>query len=414
MSENMQWPKLLVGMDAHTRKLALCLAQWSYGSDPKRQRNFPYVALADMERFYEANIPVDATTIVEATSNAFVIKDRLEKIGRKVEIVKADALKAISQDDRITDLIDAQKLTVAYARGASLNLVRHPDRATLDQRALFGGERMATKETTRASNRLWALCNEYGLPLPKKTGDAKVSEVRTLMKARPLSDWQKFRIEDEIATYEKSLERKAKYKKELARTVMSDGTMRQLLQLCGVKHTLSFALVAFTGDVNDFMTAKNLVSYYGLNPRVHGSGEVEERNKKKGRNGKTSKYGRRDVKALLIEAAQSVVRTQKTSALGKWAARMLARQKPYNKVVCAVARKIVCYVWHILKGHPVPSRESEAFFTRKAKRIYREIGKNVMSELGFPTTAALVDQLVVPLYAHLPEETEQQETPSLK
>jgi len=404
MSENTQWPRLLVGMDAHTRKLALCLAKWNYGSDPRRQRNYPYVALADMERFYLANIPAEATTIIEATSNAFVIKARLEKIGRKVEIVKADALKSISQDDRITDLIDAQKLTIAYARGASLNLVRHPDRATLDQRALFGGERMSTKEATRASNRIWALCNEYGLPLPKKTGDAKVSEIRSLMKSHPLSDWQRFRIEDEIDFYKKALDRKTKYKQELARNVIGSDQMSKLLQLCGVKHTLAFALVAYTGDVNDFETPKNLVSYYGLNPRVNGSGETEERNKKKGRNGKTSRYGRKDVKSLLIEAAQSVVRTQKTSPLGKWAARKLAQQKPYNKVVSAVARKIVCYAWHILKGHPVPSRESEAFFTRKAKRIYGEIGKDIMKEFGFKTSSEFVEKLVVPLYAHLPEE----------
>ena len=58
MSENMQWPRQLVGMDAHTRKLALCLAKWNYGSDPKRQKSFPYVALADMERFYLADLPL--------------------------------------------------------------------------------------------------------------------------------------------------------------------------------------------------------------------------------------------------------------------------------------------------------------------------------------------------------------------
>ena len=152
---------------------------------------------------------------------------------------------------------------------------------------------------------------------------------------------------------------------------------------------------------------KHLVSYYGLNPRVNGSGEVEERNKKKGRNGKTPKCGRKDVKTLLVEAAQSVVRTQKSSALGKWAVRKLAQKKPYNKVVCAVARKIVCYAWHILKGHPVPNRDSEAFFTRKAKRIYGEIGKDVMREIGFASAAELVERLVAPLYAHLPEEGDQ-------
>ena len=137
---------------------------------------------------------------------------------------------------------------------------------------------MATKESTRASNRIWALCNEYGLPLPTKSREARVSEVRSMMKAHPLSNWQKFRIEDELESYEKALDRRAKYKKELARLVMGNDKMGKLLQLCGVKHLLAFALVAYTGDVDDFKTPKHLVSYYGLNPRVNGSGEVEERN----------------------------------------------------------------------------------------------------------------------------------------
>ena len=45
----------LVGMDAHTRVLSLCIAEWRHGSDPKVWRNIPGVRLEDMEEVYPAS-----------------------------------------------------------------------------------------------------------------------------------------------------------------------------------------------------------------------------------------------------------------------------------------------------------------------------------------------------------------------
>ena len=73
----------LVGMDAHTWVLSLCVAEWRHGSDPKVRRNIPNVLLEDMEKVYERWIPEDALTLVESSGNTSIIVNRLKVIGRK-------------------------------------------------------------------------------------------------------------------------------------------------------------------------------------------------------------------------------------------------------------------------------------------------------------------------------------------
>jgi hypothetical protein len=50
----------LVGMDAHTRVLSLCIAEWRHGADPEVKGRFPNVMLEDMEKVYGSRVPADA------------------------------------------------------------------------------------------------------------------------------------------------------------------------------------------------------------------------------------------------------------------------------------------------------------------------------------------------------------------
>ena len=80
----------LVGMDAHTRVLSLCIVEWRHGSDPRIIRNIPNVLFEDMEKVYERWIPKDALTLVESSGNTRVIVNRLKAIDRKTEVLNAD------------------------------------------------------------------------------------------------------------------------------------------------------------------------------------------------------------------------------------------------------------------------------------------------------------------------------------
>ena len=85
-------PVTLVGMDAHSKKIVLCLTHWQHGSDPVVLKTIS-TTLDALEGTYQNNIPPDATTVLEATTNAFSIVRRLRAIGHpNAKVLAADTL----------------------------------------------------------------------------------------------------------------------------------------------------------------------------------------------------------------------------------------------------------------------------------------------------------------------------------
>jgi len=132
-----------------------------------------------------------------------------------------------------------------------------------------------------------------------------------------------------------------------ARIATESPEMTRLMQQLGVGFIVAFALVAIVEDVHRFANPKKLTSYIGLNPTVLKSGESEGPRA-------ISHYGRRDLKTLMVQAAQCVLR-KGSDDTAKWAHRKIASGKNRNVVVCALARKLSVRAWHILMGHRSPT-----------------------------------------------------------
>ena len=66
----------LVGMDAHSEKIALCVTLWQHGSEPTVVKNIT-TTLDAMEATYRRHIPAGSLTVLEASTNAFAIAGRL-------------------------------------------------------------------------------------------------------------------------------------------------------------------------------------------------------------------------------------------------------------------------------------------------------------------------------------------------
>jgi hypothetical protein len=80
-----------------------------------------------------------------------------------------------------------------------------------------------------------------------------------------------------------------------------------------------------------------------MGTRVHDSGQLHS-------SGRITKTGRRDIRRIVVEAAQSAVRTHP-----HWKAE-LARLEPRigrEKAIVAIGRKLLVAVWHVLTDHEV-------------------------------------------------------------
>jgi transposase len=89
----------------------------------------------------------------------------------------------------------------------------------------------------------------------------------------------------------------------LAEHALASTEMQRLMTLPGVSFVTAAALIAAIGDITRFPTARHLVAYLGLNPRVRQSGSEPARH------GRISKQGPGEARHLLVEAAWHAART---------------------------------------------------------------------------------------------------------
>lgn len=378
----------LVGMDAHSEKIALCVTRWRHGSDPSVVRNVT-TTLDALEATYRRHVPAGSITVLEASTNAFSIAGRLASAGFGAKVLASDTLAGMARGDRVNDRIDAQNLATAYARGGARE-VHVPSGVFAEWRDFWFGYRNAVKDSVKWSNRIWAFCSGHGLKIPKSRFKRKEADVRAQVKAHGWTEREAFHIDMLLKEYGHACEVRKAYQSHIERIVAGNAEMTRVMQVLGVRFIVAFAMVAFIEDVRRFPSAKKLVSYVGLNPTVLISG------KDAGPRG-ISRYGRKDLKALMVEAAQCALR-RGNSDMHKWARRKAAENKPSNVVVCALARKMVCYIWHILMGHPAPNAEPEAAFKRKLAKLASALGKKEMARLGYQTAGEYVTAVCKRLY----------------
>lgn len=377
----------LVGMDAHSESISLCVTRWRHGSDPTVVKNIA-TTLDGMEATYRRHVPANSLTVLEASTNAFAIARQLAAAGFGVKVLASDTLAGRSRADRVNDRIDARNLADAYARGGAREVLV-PSGVFAEWRDVWFGYRNAVKDSVKWSNRIWSFCSGHGFKLPKAQFARKEAQVRTQVSAFGWTESQSFTIDLMLKEYAHACEVRKAYQSRIERIVAGNADMTKVMQVLGVRFIVAFVLVTFVEDVRRFPNARKLVSYIGLNPNVCSSG------KDAGSRG-VSRYGRRDLKALMVEAAQCALR-RGNSDMHKWARRKCAEKKHPNIVVCALARKMVCHIWHVLMGHQAPNTEPEASFKLKLAKLATSLGKKEMAGLGYETRgeyiAAVCDRL---------------------
>ncbi len=156
---------------------------------------------------------------------------------------------------------------------------------------------------------------------------------------------------------------------ELAEQGPWAGLVGRLRCLRGVDTLTALGIVAEVGDFRRFHNAEEFMSFIGLVPSEHSSGERR-------RQGSITKAGNAHARRLLVEAAWHARRQPKVSyelsrrqagqdpavlerawrcqqRLHRRWRRMLARGKPSQKIVVACARELAGFVWAIATDQPL-------------------------------------------------------------
>jgi transposase len=369
MNEQTKPVERVIGLDGHPDSFTAVLLRGPTPAAAIVEKIFNKVPLAQLSSWAQKHTTEQDLFVLEASGNSFQIVRSLAKIGRRAKVLESCHLGKLKEAHANNDKISAVRIGKAYLAGTAKE-VWVPDAKTQERRDWFHAHRKAVKRTTQVRNRLKSYLSDNGVRLPKtKSADLK-GQIRQAREWSP-RQWQV--IEGLLMEWDHACQQRQHWCSLMTQEVLQDPELLSIVRLCGVRSIVAFALGAFVGDIKRFASPKKLVKYVGLNPAFDDSGESDW-------SGGIGEHGRSDLRGLLMEAAQAILRSA-TTPLAQWGKKLLGRKGQINLVVAAIARKLTVAVWYLLMGRWTPLEEIDERLARKIGTIITQVGTKGLQEL---------------------------------
>jgi transposase len=355
MSQKRTKPDRFVGLDVHKHYLIAAAV------DPDRNEVMSprRVQLVRLDSWMRKTLTPQDAVVLEMTTNAFQLYDDLLPHVHSVTVVHPPHVSLITRAQVMTDKIAARTLAKLHAVGL-LPSVWIPPLEVQDHRALVAQRTKMVRLSTQAKNRLHAVLHRHHLLPP--SGPLFEPTMHEWWLGLEISALERARVRCDLDTLVFAQGQIDLLEEAMLVLAVQDDRVVLLLQLPGIGLIIATTLLAAIGDISRFPLDKKLVGYAGLGARVHDSGQTR-------RTGRITKAGRRDIRAVIIEAAHVAARTHP-----HWQEE-LARLEPRlgrNKAIVAIARKLLVSVWHILtKGCPDRFADPEFVARKLLKHAYR-------------------------------------------
>ncbi len=195
-----------------------------------------------------------------------------------------------------------------------------------------------------------------------------------------LDDMTKFLIKDALEVLD-NLENKIENMSRdiLGRTLKKSKDLAIVMSVPGISFVSGSQILSEIGDYRDFSTPEQLAKWCGIVPGLN-----ESAGKK--RSCGITKQGSKHLRTILVEVAQ-VVSRMKNNRLTRFFKRLEAR-KNRNVAIIALARKLICLIYHLLVNQELYEDGREKTTKSKSKKKDRDSSPG---DLLQDRVAAIVD-----------------------
>jgi transposase len=234
-----------------------------------------------------------------------------------------------------------------------------PDVRTRALRRRLARRSQLVKARTRAKNEV------HGALIRRLVAKPKVSDLfgaagRRWLERLELPDEERETVDAALRQID-FLERELKEaERVIAKEALSSVETRRLMSVPGVNVITAATFLAAIGDVSRFGSARRLVAYLGLDPRVRQSGPGPAKH------GRISKQGSAPARYALVEAAWSVVR--QPGPPRAFYERIRAR-RGHQVAIVASARKLACLFWCLLTREQDYAYAQPSLTKKKLRRL---------------------------------------------
>ena len=357
-----------VGLDVHANTIAVAVAENGRGGEVRSLGVIPNRPESVRKLMKKLGPKNKLRVCYEAGPTGYVLYWQLTEMGVKCEVV-APTLVPVKAGDRVkTDRRDAAKLARCY-RAGDLTPVWVPDGAHEALRDLVRARLAAKKDQLRARHRLSKFLLRHGRK-PREGVRAWTTAYFTWVKKEVRFDQpgQEATLADYLHEVEHARERIARLELAIDDAIETmPERMRLVVEalqaLRGIAKISAVTIVAELGEISRFKKPRQLMGYSGIVSREHSSGEHTRR-------GSITKTGNAHLRRIVVEAAWAyrhrprigttlAARQKEVSQEAKeiaWKAQhrlhsryrdLLAKGKTKQKVITAVARELLGFIWAI-------------------------------------------------------------------
>jgi transposase len=350
--------KRYIGLDVHKHYLI------AIGVDGDLNVVLPArrVELSHLESWMKKTLTQQDDLVLEMTTNTWQLYDELCAHAGSVLVVHPPHVALLTRSQVMNDKIAASILARLLAKGLLVG-IWVPPQEVRELRGLVAQRRKMTELATQAKNRLHAVLQRHHW-MPPEGNPFHASQKRWWL-GLPLGWLEKVNVESDLDTLQFAEQQLARLTSLMNTLASQKEHVTRLLQLPGFGVVTAITVWAAIGTIQRFADPQHLVGYAGLGTRVHDSGMSS-------RTGRITKAGRRDLRVVLIEAAQVAANSHP-----HWKAE-LARLQPRlgrNKAIVAIARKLLLAVWYILAQHKTDRFAEPEAIAQKFLKFAYQLGK---------------------------------------
>jgi transposase len=355
-----------IGLDVHREFCEVAIAEGGEVRSAGRIETKP-----EEVELFARSLGREDRVALEVTGNAWEIKRIIEPhVAGVVVVSPADT--GIRGARAKTDRLDARALAKLLAAG-ELDSVWVPDRATWRMRRRLQRRRQLVWSRSRAKNQIHATlmrCLVGRAPFREPFGP----KGRRWLAELDLPEEERETVDAALRQIEFLDSEIAAVERLVCTEALESTEIRRLMTVPGVNVICAATFMAAVGDVRRFPSARKLVGYLGLDPRVSQSGAAPATH------GRVSKQGSSAARHALVEASWSVVR--QPGPLHAFYQRVRAR-RGHSVAIVACARKLACLCWCLLQREEDYAYAQPSLTQKKLRRL--EVRAGGPSLKGTPT-----------------------------
>lgn len=353
-----------VGLDVHrdTIRAALYLGA---DPEPKFEKTMPNEVVAVKKIFSRWDQEYDLHCCYEASSCGYVLQRWLAEMGISCEIAAPSLIPVRPGDHYKSDRRDAKKLAKLY-RAGELTLIHIPTEKEESVRALMRCREMFSREAKKSKNYILKFLQCRGIVY--REGDNWTQKHWRFLRALKFDGMDALVWPEYLCFLEYKLNRIQDLDKQIEEVAFSDAykeAVAKLRCLRGIDTHAAMVLVSEVGDFSRFGRPTQLMSFFGLAPGSHQSGNTSQRRS-------ITKAGNSRCRHVLVQAAWNYRHKPQTSERLKvrqagqspsvigvsWKAQhrlhkkfwSLSARSSSGKAAVAAARELTGFIWAIMSS----------------------------------------------------------------